>query len=665
MVRDNVILHRLIRSTEPTNGVITINDDCNFVDNININFQELPIVFTGKVKFIKDLKIEGRTNVTFNDAEIQRLDVNNNCILSFSKCKIEKIYHQVDSNYYDSNVNYGKLNFNECNIDSIDLNNFFGKVRIENNKVNTINIGGRNVIDVEICGKKSKNSIKQFKIYGEYGLNDCKGQIYISNCIIGEEANLNAFAAKGLNINLTDVDFMSDVELTEPFNTFDCNESIQFKKLNVRNISKKISESNSEALLKGFIVKELCFLESYDKIILDQLNIGNLKLYEAKDLKTLTIKGCTISDFIISSNVLKSLEIFGSEIKTKIELLKIEEFVEIYCDSKGQQIEIIDLEFTNCTIPKDKHLKFYSTKIQKLKFQGVLNYGNVIFTDVNTKKDGLFKIENSDLGKMIFMKCDFSTYKMHFVSSKIIEIFLAGTTMPKPSDINNELDFKDIHIGNRRLALTQLKKVFENRGDLFGATKYHKAELDNWLYEIPKTNLNNIKIIFGLYKKMYEVRGDTVKAIEYFGKELDVQREILEKQNGISCNKFWERLQLMVNKYSNNFGQSWQWALGWIFGLGILIYIIYCRSLGFTVGSGKPNEIETFKSLFSYFFEFINPIRKGEFIQMPLLINGKIENEYVTITPIARVIDFVWRIIITYLGYQLIQAFRKYSKKTS
>ncbi len=160
---------------------------------------------------------------------------------------------------------------------------------------------------------------------------------------------------------------------------------------------------------------------------------------------------------------------------------------------------------------------------------------------------------------------------------------------------------------------------------------------------------------------MYEGRGDAVKAIEYQGKELDVHRTNLFKTGG----QYWERFQLSLNKYSNNFGQSWQWAVSWIFGLGIIIYIFYCRSLGFSFGSGNPNEIETYETLFSYFFEFINPIRKGEFIQMPLLINGKIENEYVTITPIARVIDFAWRIIITYLGYQLIQAFRKYSKKTS
>jgi hypothetical protein len=51
-------------------------------------------------------------------------------------------------------------------------------------------------------------------------------------------------------------------------------------------------------------------------------------------------------------------------------------------------------------------------------------------------------------------------------------------------------------------------------------------------------------------------------------------------------------------------------------------------------------------------------LRKGEF----LILVG---HDYYPITGWTRLVDFFWRIVITYLGYQLIQAFRKYSKKTS
>lgn len=263
------------------------------------------------------------------------------------------------------------------------------------------------------------------------------------------------------------------------------------------------------------------------------------------------------------------------------------------------------------------------------------------------------------------MNCDFIEFEMEFLSSKISEIFLAGTSMPDSSKINNSEELGEISLYNKRLALTQFKKVLDNRGDSFGATKYNEAELENWLLVIPKTDLENQKFIYSQFKKMYEGRGDTVKAIEYFGLEMDKQREILWTKYGWTFGKFWERLQLSLNKYSNNFGQSWQWAIGCIIVSGVVFYTLYCLSLGFHTGNSSTEDKQRFWTLASYFFEFINPIRKGEFIQVPLLINGKIENEYVTITPRARVIDFAWRIIITYLGYQLIQAFRKYSKKTS
>lgn len=338
-------------------------------------------------------------------------------------------------------------------------------------------------------------------------------------------------------------------------------------------------------------------------------------------------------------------------------------FSEVFISDIDSKLFISEVNLTDFVFPKDKNSNFSGFGIGTLTFIDFYNYGNISFSNLNEglQISGVLVVENSDLGKMLFMNCDFIEFEMEFLSSKISEIFLAGTSMPDPSKINNSEELGGISLYNKRLALTQLKKVLDNRGDSFGATKYNEAELDNWLLAIPENDLENRKLVYSQYKKMYEGRGDTVKAIEYFGKELDVQREILEKQNGVSCTKFWERLQLLVNKYSNNFGQSWQWALGWIFGLGILIYIFYCRSLGFTVGSGSEADYKVAIELISQFGEFINPIRKGEFLEIEI-------NEILTkvhITPTARIIDFFARLIFAYLIYQMIQAFRKYSKKTS
>jgi hypothetical protein len=699
-------------------GIISISQDIVFNEELIINYTNIPVEFTGKTVFNKQVTFDNTVNFTFKCSEFKKIVLSQYGKLNLTKCKIDEIYYK-NQYTYDERAVYGKTILDTCNVVDINLDSFFGRVIIKNNKIFSLKVGGSFFLDFDICGIKSKNSIKRFNVYGNYGFNDNKRQINISNCIIdGKEKSF--FAAKGLDIKLTDVDFISDVELNQPFNTFECDESVQFEKLNISNISHKTSESISKAVLKGFKVKQLCFLETYDRVILEQLNIGSLKLNEAKELKTLTILRCNIADFIVSSNVLKSLEILGSEKATKIGLLKYDnQVVPTYADGFGEILEITRLEFSNCTIPKDLNVKFYNIKLNNLSFKSLLNYGNTIFLDIKKTEDGnkgLIEFYNSDLGKAIFMNCNFKDFTVRFSSSKINEIFLAGTDFPAISDenyitISGLLDYEQ-----KILCYTQLKKIYDSRGDSLNSTKFHKAELeawekelqlkekeksnskiDNWLkkiklkilnwiplklfleywnlkilnwislklfpeyWNLSKENLDHKKLIFSQYKKMYEGRGDTVKAIEYQGKELDVHRTILCKEGG----RYLERLQLSLNKYSNNFGQSWHWAVCWIIGLGIFIYFFYCHSLGFTIGSGNPNEIETFNKLFSYFFEFINPIRKGEFIQIPMFIEGKIKSEYVTITGWARFIDFIWRIIITYLGYQLIQAFRKYSKKTS
>jgi hypothetical protein len=91
------------------------------------------------------------------------------------------------------------------------------------------------------------------------------------------------------------------------------------------------------------------------------------------------------------------------------------------------------------------------------------------------------------------------------------------------------------------------------------------------------------------------------------------------------------------------------------------MYMCDCYSLGFKVGSASEADYKVAIDLISQFGEFINPIRKGKFLEIEI-------NEVLTkvhITPTARIIDFFARLIFAYLIYQMIQAFRKYSKKTS
>lgn len=685
-----------------SNGfIVRIEEDIEFIEDVVISRKSEPISFRGEVISKHQVTIGFGSNVSFYNASISSLIYPLHGQTSLFDCKFGAIKYDSQN---INNSNKATIKIERCNIDLLELYSDWTKIIINESTINNFSLFGRQSIDLGITGKTENTKIGRLEIRNlREQTNNFPNNLEIFNCIIGSNADPTVSKIEGrfLDVNLTAVSFINTLNLIGKENKITMDQT-EFDNLIIEGFDKFLD-------LINFKAKKLSINNSeYNSIFISKADLGILNLEnlysENKENKpTLILEGIKLDQFILSQDNLKKLEINGSDKETKINSLKVEQFIEIFCDAKDKKIEITNLEFTNCTIPKDNALKFFNTEIQNLSFIRCLNYGNVIFTDITSKKEGLLKIMNSDLGKMIFMKCDFSKYKLLFHSSKITEIFLAGTSMPSSPNINIPIEqvteSKEPDFENKRLALTQLKKVFDNRGDSINSTLYHNAELEVWEiepfrqeYEEKKSvnnnllkgiklkifnwislklfpeywnlsieNLDHKKLIFSQYKKMYEGRGDTVKAIEYQGKELDVHRTILCKEGG----RYLERLQLSLNKYSNNFGQSWHWAVCWIIGLGIFIYFFYCHSLGFTIGSGNPNEIETFNKLFSYFFEFLNPIRKGEFIQIPMFIEGKIKSEYVTITGWARFIDFIWRIIITYLGYQLIQAFRKYSKKTS
>lgn len=652
-------------------------------------FQGVELIFNGAV-FHESLEIENVSNIQFINCHFNNIKVTDcpKVFLNFRNCEINAIYfertrHSEDLTFESTIINEFKSlesDFSRLQFISSIKNITIGRLVITGKTINSLEF-----INVE-CGNKSDNSSEYVSL---------KLDSKISKVIFQDTITYNNIDFHGeINtINFVSKPIFHFLNIYGKVEFINFNNQVVIKKLlNITGIIGKLLQISPTSKIKE------CKFDGAEinKFEISGGEIGLVNFFKVKAFsEKITITGGNIGEITIATKLNNQLEIRPEE-SVQIGVFNQFEFSEVTINDIDDLLTILNINLIDFVFPKDKTSYFSGFKINSLNFIDFYNYGNISFSNLN---DGLpiignLQIRNSDLGKMLFMNCDFTGCEMDFVSSKISEIFLAGTSMPSSTKINSSVEPKGIDFENKRLALTQLKKVFDNRGDSLNSTKFHKAELEvwenelhrqedeekgaiinnhNWLKKIKLKIFNWIsiklfpeycnlsiqdlehkKLIYSQYKKMYESRGDAVKAIEYQGKELDVHRTILFKVGG----QYWERFQLSLNKYSNNFGQSWQWAVCWIIGLGIFIYIFYCRSLGFTLGSGKPNEIETFKTLFSYFFEFINPIRKGEFIKL----DG---DNYYPISNSARVIDFIWRIVITYLGYQLIQAFRKYSKKTS
>ena len=620
-------------------------------------FQGVDLTFYGAV-FHESLEIENVSKIQFVNCSFNNIKVSDcqNLFLSFKDCEINSIYFEesdLSENLIFDNTNILKFISKESKFTHLEFNS-----KSENSQI----IG-----HLEITGKSISSLI-----FNNIGVGYSRGKKNFSTCdLIIHNCNVellyfdkcNFYNSVVLHNQIKHIIFTNRPKFNYIY-LYGAIQIVDFNNYVIVNEIHIIGKINFVTISETSKINKCIFEES--EIIDFSISGGKIGsiLFQKQNIKNkFLISGGKIDEITIASNLNSILEV-GSENnsnlkynrKIHIGVFNLFEFSEVTFNDLYKAVHVNEMNFVGFVFPKDKNSHFSGFKLDILSFIDFYNYGNISFSNLNggNQKSGSLQIGNSDLGKMLFMNCDFSDYKMHFVSSKITEIFLAGTTMPASNNINNEKDFEDIHNGNKRLAFTQLKKVYDNRGDSFNATSYNEAELNDWYYEIENSDLEKRKTLFSLFKKMYEGRGDTVKAIEYQGKELDVHREILRKAGG----QYWERFQLSLNKYSNNFGRSWHWTMGWILAIGILFYILYCLSIGFRPSNSSVEDKQRFWTLTSYFFEFINPIRKGEFIKL----DG---DNYYPISGWARVIDFFWRIVITYLGYQLIQAFRKYSKKTS
>ena len=281
---------------------------------------------------------------------------------------------------------------------------------------------------------------------------------------------------------------------------------------------------------------------------------------------------------------------------------------------KDGLIQLIDCEIANLTFDKMINLSSFNiSNLKPLKEATVFKYsiypksnfarGGNLF-ELIEKKDIITNISfiSSDLGKMLISSNLSEFDNFIFANSKISEIFIAGPQLPKIKTIDGE----DL-ILQQRIAYNQIKKIYENRGDAITPLKFFRDEMDSY-------------------------------RLQTF---IDTEKKSLS-----------EKFQLNFNKYTNSHGTNWIKPLLLTLKTSIFLYIIYCLLI-----FGFDFNAEINFNLIPYYFEFLNPTHKVNFIKdFNIETNSLSDN-------IALSIDFINRILVPLLVYQLIQAFRMYGKK--
>lgn len=227
-------------------------------------------------------------------------------------------------------------------------------------------------------------------------------------------------------------------------------------------------------------------------------------------------------------------------------------------------------------------------------------------TSINNKLIPSVVLINSSLGKLEFMNVDLSKFELSFHSSKITDIYLTGSELP-----------------------TIVKAVITTN---------------------PKSQFRQQKIAYSQLKKINEQQGDFVNANMYYAREMNAHFNYLSLRE-----EFFEVINLGLNKISSDHGQSIKSAFWSVIIVSILSFTLFCYLLGYSPTiSLSSDSFNVFGRLTSYFFEFLNPVHRLDTFDS-LIPNMDMPSS-------ARAIDGFSRIVLAYLIYQFIQAFRKHGK---
>lgn len=469
------------------------------------------------------------------------------------------------------------------------------------------------------------------------------GIINIENTVCG---NVTIVNSKCEAINIYDHSNIKDITIDKGANI----EVLDIGDSTLKNINVTKSILLREIGIRNSIAHDICIKESQISN-LDIIKYSKVNLIEITSSRTgwLSLEESEIRSININSRssilgvVLHYLLIESKRAEIKncyIHVLIIRLDKTYLIDIKTS--EIWSLSSTQKIILKDSILKISDTKINEILFDSFINQGIIVLNNIYPLKKGkaykfdsnqqveknsegiyqfeelnkssIMKVVNSDLGKTTFIGCDINQFdRFEFSNSKILDVFVADTILPKKEKIFTtvEKNTEYLLLEQRRLALSQFKKIYENRGDI-------------------------------------------VNAIEYHAHEMETYRECLSLVKPSDSKEWWnnfsEKINLNLNRYSSYHGNNWLRAVVVTLSLNFAFFTAYCWSLGYYLGTDGNKFIE----LFSYSFEFLNPLRKADFLK------DVIDKA----TPLSRIIDYTARIFIAYFVYQTIQAFRKFGKKS-
>ena len=541
-----------------------------------------------------------------------------------------------NSGFIINKIAVSEIFFENCTVSAINVNN-----------VNNIGIYFYYTdITTEISIQKS--ALKSLRIdekssLKNISLDSSKLDLFIKDSTIGK---INTWFKTTLEYFLINTSRIGEITINQDssITTLTADSSVNIEEINVDNAFIKNIALTNNSTINAFRATKC--------ISSGAINIYNSEIKQWHIQKSQLGYISIINSYIIQSGLIES-KIFSYTINnSQNDRLYINKsFIQETIISTNKRLNLVITNSTafnfiifSCLLNKDSYITISACLFNTLALRAINNAGILVFNEINTiRTESLFTTDNntllvddnntfvfsektqdptikiivSDLGKAQFIGCDFRKFdKFEYHNSKMLEVFVADTEFPEREKIShpNAEVTETQKLEQQRLALSQFKKIYENRGDNIRATQALAEE------------------------------------IETYRAQLKLEKPTTKKER---WNNRTERLNLWLNRISNYHGNNWFRAATVTILIDWLFFYLYSLSLGFRLGG----DWNMFGKLFASSFDFLNPVHKTDFLvdrfDFTLDIGG-----------LALFIDNISRIIIAYLVYQTIAAFRKFGKKS-
>jgi hypothetical protein len=299
----------------------------------------------------------------------------------------------------------------------------------------------------------------------------------------------------------------------------------------------------------------------------------------------------------------------GGEKNSRINRLHINCSRNVSGNLRFEAIEIPNLSLMG--INTDASIIFSHVLFQTVKLSDFTNLGMLQFVHVGTisNETSHFIIARADLGKTQFSNVSFTDFTMSINDSDITNILSSSVKWFHYKQLNENIHTQENYLQKREI-FRQLKFAMEKQGDR----------------------------IQSLVFKQYEM-------IAY--------RQEVHASKG----RWDERFIMLVNR-SNSYGQNWWKPILWAIGITVLFYYFITIAQSPDIngiqlsGVGASRLGNVLWKNFGVFFQMLNPVHLIE----------KINEGAQEISKMTYFLDYLYRIILSYLIFQTISAFRKYVK---